>query len=151
MLVTPQEIAWPHLRCEFILTWPNHVSMHLEKVAIDDDAEKLIIIPGFEVIHAKQKRLTSIITWIKRFWCYVAVMAKSLPECIPGLMPVHDIMGVQGAGRPGLALLRGISVENGSYRNCSVGRLGQQLCGGQPHKRTPNPRVTKFGLFRGIT
>ena len=41
---------------------------------------------GFEVSRAKQKPVTSIITWLECFSRYVAVMVKHLPECASGMM-----------------------------------------------------------------
>ena len=122
-----------------------------EKVAMEGDAEKLVVTPGFEVSWAKQKPVTSIITWLECFSRYVAVMAKHLPECTPGMMS-HKLIVLRAykevedpawhrydeAYREKMA-----ATGTKMWVGMDVVTLHQQFCGGQPRKRTPGPQCTK--------
>ena len=58
----------------------------LEKVQVEEDTEKLVVLPGFEVAQARKRPITSITVWSQCFARYTAAMATKFPECAPGLM-----------------------------------------------------------------
>ena len=59
----------------------------LEKVQVEEDTEKLVVLPGFEVSgQARKKPITSIAVWSQCFARYTAAMAAKFPDCAPGFM-----------------------------------------------------------------
>ena len=47
-----------------------------EKGALEADAEKLVVLPGFEVTQAKKKPITNIMMWVQCYAKYTAAMAQ---------------------------------------------------------------------------
>ena len=50
------------------------------------DAEKLVVLPGFEVTQPRKRPINNIITWVQCFAWYTAAMAQHTPECTAGFM-----------------------------------------------------------------
>ena len=58
----------------------------MDKVEVEGDTEKLVVLPGFEVTQARKKPINNIITWVQCFARYTAAMASKFPDCTPGFM-----------------------------------------------------------------
>lgn len=57
-----------------------------ERLPGDQDTQKLVVLPGFELAQAKQKPVNNIFTWANCYARYVGAMAKEHPGSIPGFM-----------------------------------------------------------------
>lgn len=51
-----------------------------------EDTQKLVVLPGFEVSQAKQKPIADIVTWAHCFARYTGAMAAKFPSCTGGFM-----------------------------------------------------------------
>lgn len=108
----------------------------------ESDTERLVVLPGFEVSHARKKPVTNIITWIQCFSRYTAAMAKEFPDCTPGFMShlLTVIKGFQEAEDPGWRLYdeayreKMASTGNRTWEGMDV-TLYQEMCGSRPRRK----------------
>ena len=63
-----------------------HPRSLMDRVEMEGDTEKLVILPGFEVTQARKKPINNIITWVQCFARYTAVMSSKFSDCTPGFM-----------------------------------------------------------------
>ena len=79
------------LRWEFVDLGEFHPRSLMDKVEMEGDTEKLVVLSGFEVTQARKKPINNIITWVQCFARYTAAMSSKFPDCIPGFMS-HQLM-----------------------------------------------------------
>ena len=139
----PKRLQEKALRWEFVDLAEFRQRSAAEKTASEDNTEKLMVLPGFEVAHTRKKPVTDIITWVQCFSRYTAVMALSFPKCSPGFMS-HMITVLKAyaeveepawweydeAFREKMA-----STGNRSWKGMDVS-LYQELCGSRPRRKT---------------
>ena len=53
---------------------------------VENDMEKLVVLPGFEVSQPRKKPVNNFITWVQCFSHYTATMSKQYPNCAPGFL-----------------------------------------------------------------
>lgn len=142
----PKRLQERLLKWEFVDLADFRQRSAAEKTASDDNADKLMVLPGFEVAHSKKKPVTDIITWMQCFSRYTAAMAQSFPDCTTGFMS-HMITVLKAyaeveepawweydeAYREKMA-----STGNRSWKGMDVA-LYQELCGSRPRRRAPIP------------
>ena len=142
----PKRLQERMLRWEFVDLAEFRQRSAAEKTASEENTDKLMVLPGFEVAHTKRKPVTDIITWVQCFSRYTAAMSQSYPECTPGFMS-HMITVLKAyaeveepawweydeAFREKMA-----STGNRSWKGMDVS-LYQELCGSRPRRRVTVP------------
>ena len=73
----PKQLQDRMLKWELVDFRPRSAA---EKTASDDNADKLMVLPGLEVAHSRKKPVMDI-TWVQCFSHYTAAMAQSFPDC----------------------------------------------------------------------
>lgn len=140
----PKRVQERMLKWEFVDLAEFRQRSAAERTALEDNTDKLMILPGFEVAHSKKKPVTDIITWVQCFSRYTAAMAQSFPDCTPGFMS-HMITVLKAyteveepawweydeAFREKMA-----STGNRSWKGMDVS-LYQELCGSRPRRKVP--------------
>lgn len=148
----PKRLQERMLRWEFVDLADFRQRSAAERTASDDNSEKLMVLPGFEVAQSKKKPVTDIITWVQCFSRYTAAMSQSFPDCTPGFMS-HMITVLKAyaeveepawweydeAFREKMA-----STGNRSWEGMDVS-LYQELCGSRPRRRAPTPSANAMG------
>jgi hypothetical protein len=108
---------------------------------MEEDTQKVVVLPGFEVSQARQKPISDILVWVQCFARYAAVMAQKYPASAPGFMShmlvvlkaVVEVEGVawrhydecyrEKMAATGVREWEGIDVQ-----------LFQEICGSHPRK-----------------
>ena len=120
----------------------------MDKVEVEGDTEKLVVLPGFEVTQARKKPINNIITWVQCLARYTAAMASKFPDCTPGFMShmltvlkayvevedpawrLYDEAYREKMASTGVRLWPGMDVL-----------VYQEVCGGRPRKSVGWPQV----------
>lgn len=129
------------LQWDFIEMGELQVKRYSEKVSMDSETERLIILPGFEVAKARNRPVVDIMQWIQCYSRYVAGMAEKFPDAVPGLMS-HLMIVVKAfveveepAWRQYDEFFREKMAATGvrMWKGMDIG-LYQEVCGGKARK-----------------
>ena len=58
----------------------------LDKLSLEPDPHRFVILPGLEVAQARKKPIRDLLTWIQCFNIYIAVVAKKHPDMVPEML-----------------------------------------------------------------
>ena len=122
----------------------------LEKVQVEEDTEKLVVLPGFEVSQARKKPITSIAVWSQCFARYTAAMAAKFPDCAPGFMShlVTVVKAYLEVEEPVWRLYDEVYREKMAatgvkqWKGMDIG-LYQEICGGRRRKWSSGTKKTE--------
>ena len=129
------------IRWEFVDMGDLRQSTAVEKMSLEADTQRLVVLPGFEVSQARQRPVSDIITWVHCFGRYTAAMAQKFP-CASGFMShlltvlkayteveepawrLYDVAYREKMAAMGLKSWSGMDVQ-----------LYQEVCGGRPRRK----------------
>lgn len=135
------------LRWEFMDLGEFRPRTATDKLELEGDTEKLVVLPGFEVSQAKKKPVNNIITWAKCFGRYTAAMSQKFPTCTSGFIShmltvfkayeevedpawrLYDEAFREKMASTGARLWPGMDVQ-----------IYQEVCGGRPRKKVGSPQ-----------
>jgi len=130
------------VRWEYIDLGELHPKSVLERLPLDTEIQKLVVLPGFELAQAKQKPVSDIITWMRCLAKYTAGMSKEYPQCTPGFM-AHMLAVLKAyveVEDPAWRLYNEVYQEKMVATECRhwTGmdvQLYQEVCAGRLHKK----------------
>ena len=82
----PKRIHTRMVKWEYVAMQDLRPRSATDQSRLDGDAEKLVVLPGFEVTQPRKRPINNIITWVQCFARYTAAMAQYTPECTAGFM-----------------------------------------------------------------
>ena len=145
------------LRWEFIDLSELRVWSHSEKVVLEEETQRVVVLPGFEVTQAKHRPVTDVLVWIQCFVRYVAAMALKYPGSMPGMMS-HLLVVVRAASEVEGTAWR---MYDEAFREKMAAKgikewegmdvqLYQELCGGRLRKVVGQVKDGKVSSVSGV-
>lgn len=129
------------MRWEFVDLGELRTRSLQDKVTVEGDTQKLVVLPGFEVTQPRQKPISDILVWVQCFSKYAAAMSQKFPSCTSGLMS-HLLVVLKAAME-----VEGVSwrLYDEAFRDkmAAIGvrewagmdvQLYQEICGSHPRK-----------------
>ena len=92
-LVASFSCEWRQDRKDDKILWWEFVDMAdlqpvgvLDKLSLEPDPHRFVILPGLEVALACKKLIWDVLTWIQCFNIYIAAVAKEHPDMVPEML-----------------------------------------------------------------